>query len=130
MDDPQPPLPQGPTPPHLARVRQAMVVGLTATAIGALVGTAMAVRAREVPCPDGTYFPEGTTDFTCSAHPLALQGSAVLVMCVALAAVLVACGAFASQLAITTAGASDRPVSPAASGSRPATPPDGSPAPR
>jgi hypothetical protein len=28
-------------------------------------------------CPDGTFFPVGTTDFTCYTHPRAADGLAV-----------------------------------------------------
>ena len=45
----------------------------------------------EVVCPDGTFFPEGTTDFRCFDHPQALGGSVVVLICLALAVVIALC---------------------------------------
>lgn len=84
--------------PHLVRVRAWMAVGLSATALGLVLGAVMALRRREVVCPDGTEFPAGTTDYSCYAHPLGLQGAAVIVVCIALGALLLACGSLASHL--------------------------------
>jgi len=56
----------------------------------------------EVECPNGTYFPEGTTDFRCFEHPQALGGSAFVLICLALAAVIALC-------AIAATGVVSRP---------------------
>lgn len=52
--------------------------------MGLTLGLALALKRREAPCPDGTYFPEGTTDFRCFVHPHALDGSAIAVISVVL----------------------------------------------
>ena len=69
--------------------------GLAACGLGVVVGIAMMARKREVVCADGTFFPEGATDFRCYAHPQALSGSAVVLMCLALAVVIVLCAVIA-----------------------------------
>jgi hypothetical protein len=51
----------------------------------------MIVGRREAECPNGTVFPEGTTDFRCFEHPQALSGSVVVLVCLALAAVIALC---------------------------------------
>ena len=65
--------------------------GLAACVGGVAIGIVMIARRREVTCADGTFFPEGTTDFRCFAHPQALGGSAVVLICLALAAVIALC---------------------------------------
>lgn len=64
------------------------IAGLFAAGAGVIAGIVMAARRREVTCPDGTYFPEGTEDFRCFSHPLMAQGIAVIATCVALGALV------------------------------------------
>ena len=80
--------------------------GLAACVAGVVVGAVMIARRREVPCADGTFFPEGTTDFRCFDHPQALGGSAVVLICLALAAVVALCAVAAMGVvaARTTTG--------------------------
>lgn len=49
-------------------------------AVGVIDGLLMVLRKREAPCPDGKYFPEGTTNFQCYVHPMGMQGVAVMVV--------------------------------------------------
>ncbi|WP_207084349.1 hypothetical protein [Nocardioides sp. S5] len=72
--------------------------GLAACGVGVAVGAAMIARRREVECADGTYFPESATDFRCFAHPQALSGSAVVLICLALAAVIALCAIAATSV--------------------------------
>jgi len=78
-------LPRTPATPTSAdrlarRLDLARWSGGIVAAVGVFDGLLMAVPRREAPCPDGKYFPEGTTDFQCYVHPLALQGVAVMVI--------------------------------------------------
>jgi hypothetical protein len=58
----------------------AMWAGLALALIGLIDGVVMALHSRVAPCPDGTYFPPGTTNFTCYAQPNAGTGIAVAVI--------------------------------------------------
>lgn len=62
------------------RIDLARAGGAFLTAVGVLDGLLMTLKRREAPCPDGKYFPEGTTDFQCYTHPLGMQGVAVMVV--------------------------------------------------
>lgn len=66
-----------------------MWVGLVASVVGLITGLAMARELRVVECADGTFFPEGTTDFRCFEHPVALGGTAIAAISVALGSVIV-----------------------------------------
>ncbi len=57
-----------------------MWVGLALALIGLIDGVVMALHSRVASCPNGTYFPPGTTNFTCYAHPNAGTGIAVAVI--------------------------------------------------
>jgi hypothetical protein len=52
----------------------------------------MALKRKEAPCPDGKYFPEDTTDFTCYVHPQAGLGIAIAVIAVLLGILIVPAG--------------------------------------
>jgi hypothetical protein len=84
---------QAPTPsaslPSQALAVRVVWVGLAAAAVGLITGLAMALERRVVECADGTFFPEGTTDFRCFEHPVALGGTAVAAISVALGSVIV-----------------------------------------
>jgi len=62
--------------------------GLLAAAVGLVDGIVMALDKKRAPCPDGKYFPEGTTDLTCYAHPQAGIGMAVASMSIVLGTVV------------------------------------------
>lgn len=55
----------------------AIGIGFVLAGIGLIVGLTMALKRRESQCADGTFFPEGTTDFRCFVHPHLLDGTAV-----------------------------------------------------
>lgn len=57
-----------------------MTIGWLLVGIGVVDGIILMVRRREAPCADGTYFTEGTTDFTCYTHPQLGLGVAVVVI--------------------------------------------------
>lgn len=57
--------------------------------VGLLDGLIMAVKKKAVPCPDGTFFPEGTTDFACYVHPQAGVGVAIAALSVVLGILVV-----------------------------------------
>lgn len=92
MNDASPPPPNqetGTTSRQEAAVDAALGVGCILGFTGIVVGLRMAFIRKEGPCKDGTFFPEGTTDFTCYVHPRALEGTAVAVISLMLAIVLV-----------------------------------------
>jgi F0F1-type ATP synthase membrane subunit c/vacuolar-type H+-ATPase subunit K len=76
-----------------------------AIAAGIAVGFAMVLQRREVACADGTFFPEGETDFRCFSHPHALVGTAVLAGFVGLGAVL-----YLAWIVVTAIGARSQPA--------------------
>lgn len=59
-----------------------------ATVVGIAVGVVMVLQRREVTCADGTFFPEGETDFRCFSHPQALVGTATIAAFIGLGAVV------------------------------------------
>lgn len=63
--------------------------GLILALIGLLDGLMMALKKKEAPCPDGTFFPEGTTDFACYVHPQAGVGIAISALSVMLGILIV-----------------------------------------
>lgn len=84
-------------------------VGLAAAGLGIAVGVIMVAKRREAPCEDGTFFPEGTTDFRCFVHPQAWTGGAVILVCVALGALIVLCGVIAASIVTGTEKDAQRP---------------------
>lgn len=48
----------------------------------------MLLQRRVVDCPDGTFFPNGTTDFRCFEHPLAFEGAAVSALAISVGALI------------------------------------------
>ncbi|HET6562167.1 MAG TPA: hypothetical protein VFG72_09850 [Marmoricola sp.] len=59
-------------------------LGLASALVGLVDGVVMALKRKVATCPDGTYFPEGTTDFTCYVHPQAGLGIAIAALSVVL----------------------------------------------
>src|SRR3712207_3086048 len=70
-------------------VGAATLIGVVLAVVGLLDGVVMAMRRKEIPCPAGTYFPEGTTDHSCYAHPQAGLGIAIVVFSVLLGILVV-----------------------------------------
>lgn len=58
-------------------VRLAMLVGVGLALVGLVDGFVMALKRHVAPCPNGTYFPRGATDFNCYVHPNAGPGIAI-----------------------------------------------------
>ena len=58
----------------------AMAIGVILAATGLVVGLKMGLKRTVHQCADGTYFPEGTTDFRCFVRPHELDGIAVVVV--------------------------------------------------
>lgn len=79
------------------RVQRAIWIGMAAALMGAVIGMVMALRRRESGCADGTFFPEGTTDFRCFEHPEALVGVAVVATSIAIACLIFLVGVVAKQ---------------------------------
>ncbi|GAB3820477.1 hypothetical protein GCM10028820_26510 [Tessaracoccus terricola] len=69
-------------------VRAVTWVGLSSAIIGLITGLAMLLQRRVVDCLDGTFFPNGTTDFRCFEHPLALEGAAVSALAISVGALM------------------------------------------
>lgn len=88
--------------PHTDRrqdiVRWATWVGLFLALVSLVAGLMMAVEKKVVTCPDGTYFPEGTTNFDCYVHPQAELGIAIAALSVVLGILI----AFSSMVVRTT----------------------------
>lgn len=80
-----------------AAVGWATWVGLALALVGLIDGLMMALKRKVAACPDGKYFPEGTTDFTCYAHPQAGLGIAIAALSVVLGILIVLCSMVASQ---------------------------------
>ena len=77
-------------------VRWAVAIGVILAAVGLIDGVVMVAQRREATCPNGRYFPEGTTDFTCYVHPQAAIGIAVAAMSVILGILVVLAGIVAT----------------------------------
>jgi hypothetical protein len=75
--------------------------------VGLVDGIIMALKRHVAPCPDGKYFPEGTTDFNCYVHPQAGVGIAISAFSLLLGILVVFSGisAAASLRARSAAGA-------------------------
>jgi hypothetical protein len=61
-------------------VWSAMSVGLILALVGLADGLVKALQKHVAPCPNGTYFPQGTTNFNCYVHPNAGTGTAIAVI--------------------------------------------------
>lgn len=66
----------------------AVGVGLLLCVVAIIIGLRMALHATVVPCPDGHYFPPGTTDFRCYAHKHAGDGTSIAIFAVVFGIVL------------------------------------------
>ncbi|HZC69553.1 MAG TPA: hypothetical protein VE442_02555 [Jatrophihabitans sp.] len=65
---------------HARRIRVAVSIGIACAVVGIVIGLRMALHTTVVDCADGTYFPEGTTDFRCYAHKQAGDGTAIVLI--------------------------------------------------
>jgi hypothetical protein len=61
-------------------VWSAMTVGIILALVGLVDGFVMAFKRYVAPCPNGTVFPQGTTDFNCYVYPNAGTGIAIVVI--------------------------------------------------
>lgn len=59
-------------------------VGVIFAGVAFISGLVMALEKKIIPCPDGTYFPEGATDFECYVHPDGALGIAVAAISIVL----------------------------------------------
>jgi hypothetical protein len=66
--------------------------GLLAALVGLVDGVVMAARRKVTQCADGTYFPEGTTNFDCYQHPQAALGIGIAAMSLTLGILIVFVG--------------------------------------
>ncbi|MEZ0579036.1 hypothetical protein [Nocardioides sp. MH1] len=64
-------------------------LGVVLAAAGLADGIWLATRERIADCPDGKYFPEGTTDLDCYAHPQLGLGIGIAVLSVLLGILVV-----------------------------------------
>jgi hypothetical protein len=80
-------------------------VALLLASVGLVDGLMMAMKKQVAACPDGTYFPDGTTDLDCYVHPEAGLGIAIAALSVVLAILVV----FSSMAVRASLGA--RPLS-------------------
>ena len=80
--------------------------GLSFALVGLVDGLFMALNKKVSRCPDGTFFPEGATDFDCYVHPQAGVGIAIAALSVVLGILIV----FASM--VTRASLQAHPRSP------------------
>jgi hypothetical protein len=67
----------------------ALGIGLVLALISLLIGLSMAFSSEVAPCENGHFFPEGTTDFTCYAHPQTGVGSAIVLFSILIGILLV-----------------------------------------
>jgi hypothetical protein len=60
-------------------VESAVLVGVILSLVGLVDGFVMALKRHVTPCPNGTFFPKGSTDLNCYVHPNAGAGIAIVV---------------------------------------------------
>ncbi len=63
-------------------------IGIAASVVGAVDGIVLMFKRKLIDCPDGTYFPEGTSNFSCYAHHRMAEGIAILTTSLALGGLL------------------------------------------
>jgi hypothetical protein len=77
-----------PAGPEESRIWGVVWTGVMLAVVGVVVGVAHAVKRQVAQCPDGHYFPPGTTDFTCYVHPHAVTGISIAIGCTLLGMVV------------------------------------------
>lgn len=75
-----------------------VTVGVLSGIAGVIDGLVMVLQRHEVGCADGTYFPQGATDFRCFSHPHVANGIAVMGFSVMLSIVILLTGFIANQM--------------------------------
>ena len=65
-----------------------VIVGLGAALAGFIDGIVLWAKRTVKGCPNGTFFPNGTTDFNCYAHPRAGEGIAISAISLTAGAIL------------------------------------------
>jgi hypothetical protein len=65
---------------HAGIVWSGMWIGVILALVGLADGFKMALNRHITQCPNGTYFPQGTTNFNCYVHPNAGTGTAIAVI--------------------------------------------------
>jgi hypothetical protein len=90
-----------------------IAAGCLLTFTGVAVGLRMALKRKEAPCPDGTFFPEGTKDFRCFVHPHGLDGTAVVVFSLMLGILIVLAAVITRNVIAGTSPASAAVTTPA-----------------
>lgn len=88
-----------------------MWVGFALALVGLTDGLKMALKTHTVTCPNGTFFPQGTTNFNCYVHPNAGAGIAITVIS-ALLGILVALSVISAATGLRS-GSTARGVSAA-----------------
>jgi hypothetical protein len=73
-------------------VTYAVTAGLIVAVIGLADGLAMAFKRHVAECPNGHYFPPGTTNFNCYVYPHAGDGVAIAVFSILLGIVVALAG--------------------------------------
>jgi hypothetical protein len=81
----------------------AATVGIAAAIVALIDGIVLMVKRKVTECPDGHFFPEGTKNFDCYAHPRLAEGLAISALAVTLAALLLI-AALASLAALKPRG--------------------------
>jgi hypothetical protein len=76
---------------------------------GLIDGIVLMVKRRVTSCPNGTYFPSGTTNFNCYAHPRAAEGLAISAISLGVGVLIM----LLAYLAVELLGGRDTPTSPA-----------------
>jgi hypothetical protein len=61
----------------VAWITTAQVVGVGAALAAFIDGIVLMAKRTVKDCPNGTFFPAGTKDFTCHAHPRLGEGLAI-----------------------------------------------------
>ncbi len=74
---------------HEKHVGWATGVGLSMACVAMFAGIMVALQREPITCPDGTFFPKGTTDFECYAHPQGGVGIAIASLSVGLAMLII-----------------------------------------
>jgi hypothetical protein len=73
-----------------------MWIGLALAVVGLADGFVKALDRRVAPCPNGTYFPQGATNFSCYVYPNAGTGVAIAVISALLGILVVLSGTSAA----------------------------------
>ena len=58
-------------------IRTGALVGVATAVVGLIDGIVLMAKRKVTECENGHYFPEGTKDFNCYAHPHGLEGLAI-----------------------------------------------------